>query len=561
MTRETGEGATTMVPQKGWVGRLKEDTGVAMAATLGMILLNLIVSATLVALVMNEYQTAALAEESRQAFHLADAAVAKAMFELQRDREWDDSLGATADHTAGDTTTWYRLYDGARYLDNVDFPSPSPLGRITVLARAAGPGEVPGCNSETCIWIRATGRVKAASRRIEVLLSKITGADFTAYSASDINVGAGGGGNGVFTLHGALYVANCTDVVVGGQTYCVGLNMQGNGAILNDQPFIGDTPGVQPYHNRVYVRGYVVGQGNSWQIGLDSQKMWGVHAAGWPEGFANQIDAYRRDDAVPLIPFADPSQLIADQKANASNELVAYVCTRPAGVCTPSQWQPVELGDPNRTLTLENNAKVLIPDKGSGIDCQQAIYAGTCNTATGLNVGGTADFSLVFNGFLGPAAVNLSTQRDSSIHMRSQLEIRTDVLYEGFTTFLIENPGAQAVEIRNSVTPACKVSQGAGCPQTFGQSNGNTYAFALDGGGYVRGAGLEVDLVMLAHGNLKNDNPQNWYGMFIAGGLDFDNNPQIYPVPGLKANLPPGIGSFMRSGAFGVQVFRWRELF
>src|SRR3990170_1742093 len=264
-----------MAPQKGWIGRLKEDTGAAMAATLGMILLNLIVSATLVALVMNEYQTAALAEESRQAFHLA----------------------------------------------------------------------------------------KAAARRIEVLLSKITGADFTAYSASDINVGAGGGGNGVFTLHGALYVANCSNVVVGGQTYCVGLNLQGNGAILNDQPFIGDTPGIEPYHNRVYVQGYLTGQGNSWQIGLDVQKMWGVHAAGWPASYENQIDAYRRDDAVPIIPFADPSQLIADQKANASNELVAYVCTRPAGVCTPGQWDQVDLNNLNGTLTLENNAKVLIPDK------------------------------------------------------------------------------------------------------------------------------------------------------------------------------------------------------
>ena len=545
----------------GWARWARNEAGVALASTLATIILNLMVSATLVALVLNEYQTAALAEESRQAFQLADGAAAKAMFELQRDGEWDDSLGATADHTPGNTTTWYRLYDGARYVDNMDFPSSSPLGRITVLLRAPGPGEVPGCNSETCIWIRATGRVKNASRRIEVLLGKITGADFTAYSASDINVGAGGGGNGVFTLHGALYVANCSNVVVGGQTYCVGLNLQGNGAILNDQPFIGDTPGIEPYHNRVYVQGYLTGQGNSWQIGLDVQKMWGVHAAGWPASYENQIDAYRRDDAVPIIPFADPSQLIADQKANASNELVAYVCTRPAGVCTPGQWDQVDLNNLNGTLALENNAKVVIPDKGSGINCKELAHAYTCSTATGLNVGGTTDFSLVFNGFLGPGVTNLWTQRGGYLHMRSQLAITTDVRYEGFTTFLIENPNAQAVEIRNSVTPVCKVSQWTGCPQTFGQAGGNAYALAVDGGVYVRGAGLEVDLVMLAHGTLRNDNPQLWYGWFIADQLDFDNNPQIYTVPNLKANLPPGVGEFVRSGAFGVEIFRWRELF
>lgn len=540
---------------------LKDESGMAMAITLATIILNLIISGTLVALALNEYHTAALGEKSRQAFQLADAAVEKAVFELQRDPEWDDGAGATADHTPGDTTTWYRLYDDAGYVDNVNFPLASPLGQISVRLRAAASGEVPGCNSETCIWIRGTGRVKSASRRIEVLLGKITGADFTAYSARDINVGAGGGGNGVFTLHGALYVANCTDVVIGGQTYCVGLNLQGNGAILNDRPFIGDIPGVEPYHNRVYVRGYVTGEGNSWQIGLASQKMWGMHTAGWPGGFANQIHAFRRDDAVPDIPFADPSQLIADQKAGRANAMTAYVCTRPAGVCTAAQWQAVDLTDPNRTLTLENN-KVVIPDQGSGIDCTAALGALRCNAATGLEVAGASDFSLVWNGFLAPGVTNLSTQPDAILHMQTRLEIRLDAIYEGRTTFLVENGSAQAVEIiRASVTPACKVSQGSGCPQTFGQPNGHTYAFAVDGGVYVRGAGLEIDLVLLAHDRLKNDNPQSWYGLFIAGTLDFDNNPQVYTVPGLKANLPPGVAAFMRAGAFGVQVFRWRELF
>lgn len=541
-----------------WLG---DESGAALAATLATIILNLIVSATLVTLALNEYQTASVAEQSRQAFQLADAAVAKAVFELQRDQDWDDAAGATADHTPGDTTLWYRLYDGAAYVDNTNFPSASPLGQITVRMRAPAGGEVPGCNSETCVWIRGTGRVRNASRRIEVLLGKLVGADFTAYSANDINVGAGGGGNGAFTLHGALYVGNCTDIVIGGQTYCVGITMQGNGAILNDRPFIGDTPGVEPYHNRVYVRGYLTGQGNSWQVGLDTQRMWGVHASGWPDAVDNQIDAYRRDDAVPVIPFADPAQLIADQQGNRANELTAYVCTRPAGVCTPAQWQQVDLNDPTEVLTLQNNAKVLIPDQGTGTNCTSVLFVIACNTATGLNVGATTDFSLVFNGFLGSDVPNLSTQDDGFILMRSRLEIRKDAVYEGATTFLIDNPDPQAVEIRSSVTPACKVSQGTGCIQTFGQPNGDTYAFALGGGVYVRGTGLELNLVLLAHDNLKNDNPQDWYGLFIAGGLDFDNNPQIYPVTGLKANLPPGIGEFMRSGAFGVQVFRWRELF
>ncbi|MGH2452154.1 MAG: hypothetical protein ACRDF5_00100 [bacterium] len=547
----------------GWRKRLHDESGAALAATLATIILNFLVSATLVSLAMSEYQTAGVAAQSRQAFQLAGAALARGTFEVSRDGEWDDGAGATAEHTPGDTATWYRLFDGAAFVDNVSYPASSPLGRITVQLRAVASGEYPGCNSETCIWVRATGRVRNASRRIEVLLGKITAADFTAYSDSDINVGAGGGGNGSFTLHGSLYIANCTNMVIDGQTFCVGLNMQGTGAILNDRPFFTDTPGVEPYHNRVYARGYVTGQGNSWQIGLDAQKMWGVHAAGWPPANDNQIDAYRRDDAVPIIPFADPSQLIAARKAEAANALVAYECTRPGGICTAAQWQQVDLTNATATLLLRNNAKVVIPDQSAGTDCTTALGAVTCNlaTPTPLSVDGAGNFSMVFNGYLGAGVANMATQRDAYIHMNSRVEVRTDLLYQGTATFLVENSNAQAVEIRSSVTPVCAVSQGSGCSQTFGQPGGHTYAFAVDGGMYVRGAGLEMNVVLLAHDALKNDNPQDWYGLFIADELDFDNNPQIYPVSGLKANLPPGIGEYVQSGAFGVVPFLWRELF
>jgi hypothetical protein len=66
---------------------------------------------------------------------------------------------------------------------------------------------------------------------------------------------------------------------------------------------------------------------------------------------------------------------------------------------------------------------------------------------------------------------------------------------------------------------------------------------------------------MFAHGTLQNDNPQEWYGLFIANQLDFDNNPQIYFVDNLRLNLPPGVGEHMRSAAFGAQIYRWEEIF
>jgi hypothetical protein len=538
--------------------------------TLAIVLLMTIVSGTLVAAAMNEYQTAGVAEVSRQSLQIAEAGVARAVFELARDADWGDGAQATQEHVPGDTTTWYRLYDRAAYVENTPFPAPSPLGTMTVRLRAVSTAEVPGCNSETCIWIQAIGRVRTASRRVEVLLGKLTAANFTAYSVSSINIGAGGGGNGVFTLHGAMYIANCTNMVIDGVTRCVSLNLQGDGAILNDRPGLTDTPGVQPYHNRVYARGMITGQGNSWTIGRPEQPMWGVHASQrWPEIFTNQIHALHPDDAVPYIPFADPSTLVAAHWSDGINAMTAYVCTRPTGSCSAAEWQPVDLADPTRTLTLESNVKVVIPDQASGIDCQNPAKADRCNNAAQSHVTGTDDFSLVFNGFLTSGQANLSTQRNAYIHMQSKLLIRTNVSYEGFTTFLLENTAADALEIRSSLTPVCLVSQGAGCPQTFGQPNGHTYAFAVGprnaatpgGGVFVRGAGLELDTVFLAHGTIHNRNPQNWYGLFVANALDFDQNPQIDLVPSLRANLPPGVGEQLLSGSFGVQIYRWREVF
>ena len=555
-----------------WRARCKarpDESGMALMLTLVTTLLTMIVSATLIGAALSEYQNSGVAETSRLAFQIASAAVEKAVYELKRDADWSDSIGATTEHSLGNTTTWYRFYDGAAFVENLDFPTASPVGRITVQLRGVSNTEVSGCNAETCIWVRATGRVGSASRRVQVLLGKLTSADFTAYSATAINVGAGGGGNGSFSLHGALYVANCTNMNISGQVFCIGLNMQGDGVVYNDRAGMGDTPGVPPYHNRVMVRGHITGQGNSWQIGTTVQRMWGVHAYGWAASVDNQINAYHRDNAVPYIPFPDPSLLIASQQVNRANAMTAYGCTQPGGVCTAAQWQAINLNSPAAVLTLASNTKVVIPDQGTSIDCRNSGQAPTCNAATGSDVAGNTNFSLVFDGFAGVGVPNLTTQRDAYLYMQARILVTANVRYQGRTTFLIENTDPGSVEIQGSITPVCRVSQATSCTQTFGQPTGQTLAFAVGpsnpstagGGVYVRGAGLEINLVMFAHGTLRNDNPQEWYGLFIANQLDFDNNPQIYFVDNLRLNLPPGVGEQMRSAAFGVQIYRWEEIF
>ncbi|MDR7482739.1 MAG: hypothetical protein QN203_09555 [Armatimonadota bacterium] len=614
------------------VRRSPGEAGLALALVLLTINVILIVTATLVAIALNEYQAAASGERSRQAFQLAEAGLEKAIYELKRDLDWTDSgASAAATRNLNDPREWAPLWDGSANLVDTPFPAGATIGEITVeLCRDDNFGDgngcpgvpaptVAGCTPNACIWVRATGRIPGlAARQIEFLLSQMApGYDLINYSASPINIGAGGGGNGSFILHGSLYIASCLDPDGGGPQPCVGLVMQGDGAILNDVPYPtpGDPDTTPPYNNKVYVVGQIQGQGNSWQIGLDSQPMQGVYATlGWSSGYENQIDALDKGTVVPFVPFPDPSKLCepgapgdpprclmnrlnlppADGGITPINADLAYVCT--AATCTTAaSWTPVyirgPLADPLTPLRLSANnptrTRVVIPDRnpdGSpAVNC--TTTPSTCNVAAGTgSVNGSGNFSLVYNGYAGAGQVNLWTQSgaDAFIHTTKHVRIDGDVRYAGRTTFLIENAddvGAAmpALEIRGSVTPLCRASQTT-CAQTFGQANGDTYAFAVGpkctgappsgslvctptgGGVYVRGSGIELNLVVLAHGTLKNDNPQTWYGMFIAGLLDWDNNPSIYPVANLKANLPPGIAPLAKPG-FGLQITRWREVF
>lgn len=579
------------------------ESGVALAFVLAMTLVIVLITATLVALAMNEYQAAGRAEQSLQAIQIANGAAHRAIYELKRDTVWDDASGATLRVDAAGQ--WRPLWDGSADLVNRPFPSTASVGRITVeLCRYDGatvcPGVanpvVEGCTAATCIWVRATGRVGAASRRVEVLLGQLNlQDDLIQYSNTAINIGAGGGGNGVFTLHGSLYIADCQDPDDGGPEPCIGLRMQGNAAILNDVPFPipGDPDTAPPFNNRVWVNGTITGQGNSWQIGLDSQPMLGVHSTvPWAPAYDNQIDALDKSPMVPFIDFPDPSKQCDATDPNLclitriyhptsplpiANAMTAYVCTSSSG-CPPGVWQPVNLNDNDRIVPFcasrcnipgwgNIRTKVVIPDAGSGIDC--TTNPGRCNSAGYNDVSGSGNFALVFNGFGALAdappnsLLNLAVQRSTStqdiyLHSRQPLRFDGTVYYDGFATILVENrsewdASRPPVHIRGSVTPVCRVSQGENCTQTFGQPRevagnpfGNTLAFAvgpacttpnvftcdprspsLRGGGiYVNGSNLELNLVLLAHGTLKNDDPQSWYGLFIANLLDWDNNPR-----------------------------------
>lgn len=563
------------------------EAGVALGITLAFVLLTVLITAALVALVVNEYQTAGVSEQSRQAIQIAEAAIERAVFELKRDADWTDtgpSAEATSAHpaSASDTTTWYFLdldpSSASALMQNVDFPAGAPVGQVSVELRNVSSTETPEflCAPENCIAIRATSRVGSrASKRVEVILQRLSSDLFPVYSDNAVNVGAGGGGNGEFRLHGSFYVARCSTLRVSGRDYCVGLNMQGNGAILNDRPFFGDAPS-PPYKNRVYIHGYVTGQGNSWTMGTPTVPMWAVASTGILPAGQDQIFALQRHTDVPIIPFPDPSVEISQAAALRVNTMTAYTCSNSGG-CTSAQWVPVSLSSASNVLEFRSGLKIVIPDAAGGPACNASSEAATrCNAAGATDVAGTGNFTVVFNGFASAGTANLFAQDGAYIHTLAKVLITADVRYDGRVTFLVEclstGPttcaNTDSVEIRASVTPLCKMSSTT-CTSTF--QTGDALAFFVGPndplaalttrGVYVRGANIELNLIIKSHNRLKNDNPQAWYGMFIAGQLDFDNNPEIFAAnfPD-RAHCPPGACTDTQRFAL-VRILRWQEVF
>ncbi|MDR7415142.1 MAG: hypothetical protein QN200_01590 [Armatimonadota bacterium] len=148
------------------------ESGVAMALTLMTLVVLWTISASLVAVVRNEYRDALLALQAQQALWLAEAGLERAVFELGRDPDWTDAGGATSLRDPGGGWMPLCLDPEARggceaVAEGVEFPADEPLGRIAVRWR---PG---GC--EACVEVRAVGRVREATRSVVALLLREEG--------------------------------------------------------------------------------------------------------------------------------------------------------------------------------------------------------------------------------------------------------------------------------------------------------------------------------------------------------------------------------------------------
>ncbi|MDR5708462.1 MAG: hypothetical protein QN172_07710 [Armatimonadota bacterium] len=148
---------------------MRGESGVAMALTLMTLVVLWTISASLVAVVRNEYRSALLALDAQQALWLAEAGLERAIFELGRDADWTDARGATALQDPAGGWMPLCLDPGAEggcgaAADALEFPAEEPLGRITVRWRSGGCG--------ACVEVRAVGRVRGAARSVVALLRR-----------------------------------------------------------------------------------------------------------------------------------------------------------------------------------------------------------------------------------------------------------------------------------------------------------------------------------------------------------------------------------------------------
>ncbi len=152
-----------------------DEGGAGLVFTLAVLLLVAMAGQAALAVLAHEAKATATAADSLTAFQVAEAGLERAAFELARDPDWTDRRGATAvlDRAGGG---WSPLCmdpraDGGctRPADSVPFPSSAPLGTFRVRLRLWWGA---GCGLEGCLCVWSTGTARAATRRVESVLTR-----------------------------------------------------------------------------------------------------------------------------------------------------------------------------------------------------------------------------------------------------------------------------------------------------------------------------------------------------------------------------------------------------
>jgi Tfp pilus assembly protein PilX len=622
---------------------LRSEAGVALVMALLTVVVLLLVGAGLVTAAMTEVFTAQVAEDSGRALNVAEAGLAHAIQVLRQDPNWLDDQGATAGCDGGSPfgPDWKVL----RNLGNdenscmsqvpyphgaaipVSLPSPTPgqqaeCASVPVEVGSGGGGSGPGPaaigtytvyfnvnsvngdRSVNTLRVRVVGKVGRAQRGVEVVLRRVTVADFVAYSSSTVD-STTQSGSGTFTVHGSVYIRG-------------DWAFKGNSKQLNDQPVSTDDAASPPYENQTYVCGDLKPQGNA-DIGTSQQPMKAVHVAGdlRPQGnaqiFANRIDKAVPDIRLPSVPRAVKC-ILGQVDSTVTPPINQTNCDREF----PRLWRSYTnhliggdarwvqksgssylVGNVPSPLAIDGSTKEFgLPRRGRESQCQAALTAANRTKRSILQ-----DCAAWYDG-----AGNLYVAGGQVVYLPGQLKVSRDVRYRvddfspsapddpdaastqgDASLFVVAGGSASCVDDRNAslaVESQVLAWRAAWQGATSSFPRQDLLAFLVKGCAYLSfpGNNAEVDGVFIVGDDVGRCNDPNvrggqpgdlvtryrlrLYGAVIAKCLKLQDNPpnaynvDWYQVPDLRDYVVSSIlGGFLNySAGSAIIIQQWREI-
>jgi len=609
---------------------LRSEAGVALVMALLTVVVLLLVGAGLVSAAMTEVFTAQVAEDSGRALNVAEAGLAHAIQVLRQDPNWLDNEGATAGCDGGSPfgPDWKVLRnlgnDENPCMSQVPYPhgaaipvsQPTPgqqaeCASVPVEVGSGGGGSGPGPaaigtytvyfnvnegRSVNSLRVRVVGKVGRAQRGVEVLLRRVTVADFVAYSSSTVD-STTQSGSGTFTVHGSVYIRG-------------DWAFKGNSKQLNDRPVSTADAASPPYENQTYVCGDLKPQGNA-GIGTSQQPMKAVHVAGdlRPQGnaqiFANHIDSAVPDIRLPSVARAVRCILGQVDQTNCDQEFPglwnSYTNHLSGGA---ARWvrksgSSYLVGDVPSPLEINGSTKEFgLPRRDRESQCQAALTAANRTKRSILQ-----DCAAWYDG-----AGNLYVAGGQVVYLPGQLKVSRDVRYrvDDFSAsapndpdaastqgdaslFVVAGGSASCVDDRNaSLTVESQVlawrAAWQGATSSFPHQD--LLAFLVKGCAYLSfpGNDAEVDGVFIVGDDVGRCNDPNvrggqpgdlvtryrlqLYGAVIAKCLKLQANPpnaynvDWYQVPDLRDYVVSSIlGGFLNySAGSAIIIQQWREI-
>ncbi|MGH2454494.1 MAG: hypothetical protein ACRDF5_12200 [bacterium] len=557
------------------------ESGVAMILALAVMLVLSMVIVAMGSLAVAEYSTAATLDRSTQALLAAEAGQEMAVSLLLPDDDWSSPA----------LTGWQPVDAVYAALSQPQaFPvTGAPVGNFNVQL-----SHPPGLNPMANILVRSIGQVRGATRTIQFLLHRVSGADFVTYSVKAVDTTAISGG-GSLQWHGSAYFEDDLTLKGGSQA-----------GFYNDRKVASSDPG---FFNNLYVCGWTGAACTDGDLDLATGNPtigdpyhW-VHVTDQVTGSSTKYNPSNFDKIAPDPFYPDVLQGAKDALAAPGNALNLtaganlVVCTRAV-----TGWQTTL--SPN--LSLITGDPFYLPTIGTG--CPAASDPSTiANIKTNPSL-----YVLVWEPSVTPTPGNPNLTfggPNLPIYVPGKVIIGVDARFAGKGTIIVANhptaTSAAALLPQNGCaldfngSGACTGSPSSGhwirasvspCLGTPGTDNPSTTfpgtdlaGFIVNGSAYsnlnANSCAQEMNLVAVigdrsapftpglactnpaSQAHIDTQKKLQWYGVLMAREMCLAQVPDFWQMPDLGAALPPPLAKVIFGFDGPVQVMDWRELF